>query len=155
MSEEDKLVEKLEIVPDSVTPAEKPAAPQYDTKPVIHIKQLAPDISKSSDDIKAGMDMQYLTWVEHVLAGVPVCDMYKRVPNTPVGVVDGQLKVEQAAQLRQEQGRFAALGKYFCLPGRVQVSLEELTITGETKQRPRVLNERMEPMNTSYSDDFP
>jgi len=159
MGEEDEnLVEKLEIVPDSVKPAPeaKPeTAPEtkYATKQVINVKQSEPVIS--TEEIKVSMDRQYLTYVEHVLAGLPVCDMYKRVPNTPVGVIDGQLKVEQAAQLRREQGRFAAQGKYFGLPGKVQVSLEALTITGETKQRPRVLNQEMQPMNTTYSDDFP
>jgi hypothetical protein len=102
------------------------------------------------------IEMEHLTYQEHVLAGRPICDMYKRIPHKPVGVIDGRLKVEEAAQLRHEKGRMAAQGRYFGMPGTsVQVSLEALTIEGETKRDPRVLNERMEPMNTNYSDDFP
>jgi hypothetical protein len=151
MSEEDKLVEKLEIVPGSVTPA----APQYDTKPVIKLPSKEPVVS--TEEIKVSIDRPYLTYQEHVLAGIPVCDnMYKGIPYKPVGVIDGLLKIEDAAQQRAEKGRIAAQGRFFGHPGCVvQVSLEALTIEGLTKKDPVLLNEKFEQINTSYSEDFP
>jgi hypothetical protein len=154
MSEEDKLVEKLEVVPDTAKPAAEPAAPQYDTKPVIKLP--SKELAISNEEIKVSIDRPYLTYQEHVLAGIPVCDMYKGIPYKPVGVIDGLLKVEEASRQRQEKGRIAAQGRFFGHPGCVvQVSLEALTIEGLTKKDPCLLNEKLEPMNTNYSEDFP
>ena len=109
----------------------------------------------SEAPINVQVEMNHLTYQEHVLGGLETCKIYERIPYKPIGVIEGRLKVEEAAVLRREKGRMAAIGSYFKMPGIVQVSLEALAITGETKRDPQLLDVDMKPMNTVYSEDFP
>ena len=96
------------------------------------------------------------TWQEHTLLGSTVSREYEKEPHKPIGIIEGELSIEEAQRARELAGRYRAFGNYFWLDrSLVSISLEPLDSDGNTVRDPCVLDDRLNPVATSYSDNFP
>ena len=95
------------------------------------------------------------TYQEHQIIGSTEWIKYAEEPYKPIGIIKGELTVNETNKARQLAKRQSAFGSYFNLDDLVQVSLEPLDENGNTIRDPIVLNERLEPLPTQYAANFP
>jgi len=100
------------------------------------------------------------TYQEHKLVGSTQWREYSKNPHKPIGVMKGDLTVEEANRARGLERFQGALRYYFGIEEDidkflVNISLEPLDADGNTVRDPRVLDDRLEPVPTSYIPDFP
>lgn len=105
--------------------------------------------------IERGYRTDTNTYQEHQLMGSTVWKGYAEEPHKPIGVIKGDLTLEEAVKARELERMQGALGHYFCRDGFVTISLETLNEQGNTIRDPQLLDINLNPIQTSYSSDFP
>ena len=105
--------------------------------------------------IEQGYRVDYHTWQEHRLIGSTVSKNFAEEPHKPLGILRGNLTIEEAQTARRLATFSSAIGRYFYLDGFVAISLEQLNVDGNTVRDPQVLDDKLNPIATNYSDDFP
>ncbi len=100
------------------------------------------------------------TWVEHKLCGSTVFQGYQENPHTPIGILEGDLTVDEANRARALDKCQSAMDNFFGrekgLAGLLVVTLEPLDAEGVTVRDPRIVDrETLELVETVYSSDFP
>ena len=115
------------------------------------------ELGKQVDKIleERGYRDNIYTWQEHKIIGSTVWIKYSEEPHKPIGIIMGEFTVEEANRARQLAKRQSAFGQYFGLDDLIKVSLEPLDENGNTVRDPRVLDDKLEPVPTQYSPDFP
>lgn len=97
-----------------------------------------------------------MTFQEHTLAGSTSSPEYKRKPHVPQGVIDGRLTIEEANKARLLERAIQVHGDYFSVHGDfVKISLEPLDVSGKSIRDPRLLDQTLTPVPTTYRPDFP
>jgi len=94
------------------------------------------------------------TYQEHQLFGSTVSE-YSSRPYVPIGVICGEMTVEEVSYARSLEKIFLASGYYFGGELLVNVSLEPLDKEGNTIRDPVLLDDSLAPVHTVYAENFP
>jgi stage V sporulation protein SpoVS len=109
-----------------------------------------------------------LTYQEHTLVGSTQNRSHASDPYKVIGVIEGNLTVDEAQEIRSEGKTMGGLAVYFLNVGRtfVNMTLESLDEEGRTIRDPRIvsilikekgeyIDKEVNPDETKYSPNFP